>query len=735
MSTTTSPDPVMAQPSPGADRRRFGAFDGVFTPTLLTILGVIMYLREGWVVGEVGLVGAWLIIAGASVITASTALSLSSIATNVQLDAGGPYAIIARSLGLELGGSVGIPQYLSQALAVAMYIFGLREGWLWIFPEHPALVVDLVALGVVFALAYASASLAFRVQYVVMAIIVASLVSAFVALPSAPTHEIVWWRGDRTLLSDGHFWVVFAVFFPATTGIMAGANMSGELKNPRRSIPLGTLAAVVLGTAVYFALAYWFARMASPEELRDNFTIMIDRAAFGPLVLAGLLGATFSSALSSMVGAPRILHALASTGTLPRMSWLAPPGGGEPRRAMLVTGGIVLVALLLRDLNAIAPLITLFFLITYAMINMVVLLEQRLAVVSFRPRLRVPQIVPFVGALGCLFAMFVVNAVFSLVAVSVVVVVYGLLMRRKLVAKHDDVRSGLFLMLAEWAARHATRLPKGQAKAWKANLLVPVVDEAEVLGNFSLVVDLTKPYGSITLLGIGPVGSGDVLRDGVESLADDFTLEGVHTTATALEADHVGHALLHAMQTLRSAFLRPNLLFLTPLTTKVDPADLEGPMRAAMNNRMGVVLAALHPKAALGRHRLIHVWVRSQGPDWSFEKGLRRSNLNLQVLIPYLLDQRWHATLRFYCAVEESQTEAAQAYLDQLMDLSRMPDDATAHVLVGDFHEALGQVPLADVNVFGLPDEGELDFVTTMVQETGSACLFLRDSGEEDALA
>jgi amino acid transporter len=733
--SATTPDTVASTPA-SPSRRRFGMFEGVFTPTLLTILGVIMYLREGWVVGQVGLLGAWAIIGGASIITASTALSLSSIATNVQLDAGGPYAIIARSLGLELGGSVGIPQYLSQALAVAMYIFGLREGWMWIFPGHPALVVDLAALVVVFTLGYISASLAFRVQYVVMAIIAGSLVSAFAALPGAPVHEVVWWRGTTDLFRDAPFWAVFAVFFPATTGIMAGANMSGELKNPRRSIPVGTLGAVALGTVVYLALAYWFARMASPQDLRDNFTIMIDRSVFGPIVLAGLLGATFSSALSSMVGAPRILNALAATGTIPKIGWLVSKGDGEPRRATVVTGIIVLLALLLRDLNAVAPLITLFFLITYAMINVVVLLEQRLAVVSFRPRLRVPQIVPLVGAVGCLFAMFVVNAVFSLIAVAVVIVVYGLLMRRKLVAKHDDVRSGLFLMLAEWAARHATRLPKGQAKAWKANLLVPVVEETEVLGNFSLVVDLTKPYGSITLLGIGPEGTREELRDAVEKLADDFTHEGVHTTATVLESDRVGSALVHAMQTLRSAFLRPNLLFLTPLATTVDPTELEAPMRAAKDNRMGVVVAALHPQAALGRRRVIHVWVRQQGPDWSFDKGLERSNLNLQVLVPYLLDQRWDASLHFICAVREDEAEAAKAYLDQLLELARMPVDATAEVMIiGDLDEALAAAPVPDLNVFGLPDEGELEFVLKMVKKTRSACLFLRDSGDEDALA
>lgn len=121
---------------PAKRRKLFGTFGGVFTPTLLTILGVIMYLRQGWVVGNAGLLGAWLIILLSFTITGFTGLSLSSVATNIRIGAGGAFSVISQSLGLEVGGSIGVPLYVSQALAVVMYIFGFRAGWLWIFPEH-----------------------------------------------------------------------------------------------------------------------------------------------------------------------------------------------------------------------------------------------------------------------------------------------------------------------------------------------------------------------------------------------------------------------------------------------------------------------------------------------------------------------------------------------------------------------------------------------------------------------
>ena len=128
--------------------KRFGTFTGVFTPTLLTILGVIMYIRVGWVVGTAGLLGAGAIMGLAILITTCTGLSLPSIATNTRIGDGGPYAIIAKSLGLEVGGAVGIPLYLTRPLGVAMYIFGFREGWLWLFPDHPPLLIDLLLLAV-----------------------------------------------------------------------------------------------------------------------------------------------------------------------------------------------------------------------------------------------------------------------------------------------------------------------------------------------------------------------------------------------------------------------------------------------------------------------------------------------------------------------------------------------------------------------------------------------------------
>jgi solute carrier family 12 sodium/potassium/chloride transporter 2 len=552
----------------GPERKLFGTFGGVFVPTLLTILGVIMYLREGWVVGNAGLLGAFLIILLSFGITAFTGLALSSITTNIRIGAGGAFNIISQALGVEVGGSIGVPLYVSQALAVVMYIFGFRAGWNWVFPGHSALLVDLLAFAVLFGIAFISASLAFKVQYLILAVIAVSLVSVGLSISSESLNQPIQWWGDfsgspETGFQGIGFWAVFAVFFPASTGIMAGANMSGDLKKPRRSIPLGTLGAIALSLVIYLVLAWWLAVSATPKELSGNYTIMIDKAAWGPAVLAGLLGATFSSALSSLVGAPRILQALAQHKILPASSLLEKrTKAGEPRNALLFTGAIVLGGLMLRDLNAVAPMITMFFLLTYLMINLVVVIEQGLGLLSFRPLFRLPRLISILGAAGCLFAMAIVSPLFSLVALAAVVVIHAYLVKKKLVAPYSDMRSGLFTAVAEWAAKMASEVTASRERTWKANLLVPVQDPEAVAGFVKLWRDLARPKGFVRLLGL----SGEKAEPGFErslsDLAQKLRNEQLFINWTVVSTAAFYQNLAASLEALDSAFFTSNLLFL-----------------------------------------------------------------------------------------------------------------------------------------------------------------------------
>jgi amino acid transporter len=715
---------------------RLGTFGGVFTPTVLTILGVIMYLRLGWVVGNGGLIGALLVMGLALGITTCTGLALSSIATNTRLGAGGPYAIISRSLGLEVGGSVGVPLFLSQALAVAMYIFGFREGWLWIFPNHPALVVDLITFGVVFGIAFVSAEFAFRIQYVIMAVIALSLV-LILASPAGWTGEPLWvgdWRGAPGATEITDFWLVFAVFFPAATGIMAGANMSGDLANPRRSIPLGTLAAIGVSTVVYVLVALWASRAGTAEELTGNYNLLIDKSLWPPGVLAGLLGATLSSALSSLVGAPRILVALIGDRILPNVAGIGDvPAGEEPRKAMVASGVLVLLALLLRDLNAIAPLLSMFFLIAYGVINLVVLVESSLGLQSYRPTLKIPRVVPLLGAVGCLFAMFIVNPTVSLISVAVVTTLYAFILRRGLGRKGDS-RSGMFAAVAEWAAARATELESDNPRAWKPNLLVPVHNTADVRGAFQFLHELARPEGSIKLLGIADQDDVQDVSIRMGNLTRDFRKQRMFTTWSVLDSADFETGVVAGLQALRSAFFRPNILFLT-LRPDQPSDELEHLWRESRRMQVGLALLAEHPRAGLGKRQVVHLWIPADRLE-GLDDGGGRFDLHLALLVALRLRVAWKAELRLLAVTDDpTRVEETRRMLADLVDRARVPGAVGQQVMVGTMDDCLTRAPQSDLDLFSLPRDPDLPWVRRSVELTRSACLFLGDSGKESALA
>ncbi|MDJ0576364.1 MAG: amino acid permease [Xenococcaceae cyanobacterium MO_234.B1] len=721
----------------------FNTFDGVFKPTLLTILGAIMYLRVGWVVGNGGLVGGWLVVLGAVSITLATGLSLSSIATNTHLKAGGPYAMISQSLGLEVGGAVGIPLFLSQAFAVAMYIFGFREGWLKIFPTHLPLLVDLLVFVGIFAIAFISAGLAFRVQYLVMVLVGISLVSIFASGEFWQSTQPIVWVGDFPgSLENGFtgisFWKVFAVFFPAVTGIMSGVNMSGELKNSRQSIPTGTLSAIAVSVVIYLALCWWAARVASPEALVSNYTIMVDRALWGPAVLGGLLAATFSAALSSLVGAPRILMALAQDEVIPKGRWIGKlSANSEPRRALLLSSLIVLVALMLRDLNAIAPLITMFFLITYASLNLVVLLELSLGLINFRPTFKVPKIVPLYGLSSCLIAMFVIDARFNLVASTIVILIYFQLSRKPpSYRRPGDVRSGIFEAIAQWAAKRVMAMDLTNYRAWRPILLVPIQNRSELLGEFRLLLDLCQPEGAIKLLGLISHDSVPDFSQRLKGYSASLRRRQIFTTYSTITTPTDIPGLLLVLQSLQSEFFRPNVLFLKVPEQATDWEYMPIIFAEAQRLEIGVMLFGLHLLAGLGRAEVINLWLTPQLDDLPISEKLQKGSINLAILMSLRLARKWKGVLNLISVVsQKEEVMLAKDYIEELRDLCRIPNKAKTYILVGTLDECITYAPQSDIDLMGLPAEPSYDFVCRMVQLTGSSCLFFRDSGSESALA
>lgn len=420
-----------------------GTFAGVFTPSILTILGIILFLRLGFVVGQAGLLQALMVICLANVISVLTSISLAAIATNLRVKGGGYYYIISRTLGLEFGGALGIVLFLAQSVSIGFYLIGFGEALsallppsLWTSPQ----LLALYALLPLFLLSWMGADWATRFQYLVMVFLALALGSFF--LGGSIKWEMSTAAANWTAPAGGlGFWVVFAVFFPAVTGFTQGVNMSGDLRDPTRSLPLGTFAAVGLSMLIYVLAAVVLAGSLPAETLQTEYAAM-QKVAYGNwLVLIGVIAATLSSAMASFLGAPRILQSLASDRIFP---WLLPFAQGvgpmnNPRRGVLFSAGIALGIIGLGKLNAIAPLVSMFFLLSYGLLNYATFYEARSQSPSFRPTFRYfNSRLSLIGALACLGVMLAINPASGIAAVAVLGALYQYLKRTSGPAKWAD---------------------------------------------------------------------------------------------------------------------------------------------------------------------------------------------------------------------------------------------------------------------------------------------------------
>ncbi|HRX77473.1 MAG TPA: amino acid permease [Pirellulaceae bacterium] len=439
---------------------KFGTFGGVFTPCVLTILGVIMFLRFGLVVGQAGLLYALLIVGVSKTITGLTTLSLSAIATNTRVKGGGAYYVISRSLGVEFGGAIGLVFFLAQAISVAMYVIGFAEAFVGSIPGtgvSMTTVATITNIGV-FICVLIGAGWTIKLQYFILAVLVAAIGSFIVG--SGQAFDAGTFQTNLTPnFSEGEsLFSMFALFFPAVTGIMAGANMSGDLRDPARSIPRGTLWAVLVTAIVYLGMAGLLAGARPSAELIGNSLIVADIATWPLLITAGVFAATLSSALGSMMGAPRILQAFARDNVF---SWLTPFASGsgtsnEPRRAVVITFAISQACILSADLNTIAPLITMFFMITYGLLNLATFYEAITKNPSYRPRFRYSHwTTSLAGAVGCLVVMFLIDWRWALTSIAAMALLHQYISRKEVEARWGDLQSGL---LFERTRRNLLRL-------------------------------------------------------------------------------------------------------------------------------------------------------------------------------------------------------------------------------------------------------------------------------------
>ncbi|MFH1686109.1 MAG: Na-K-Cl cotransporter [bacterium] len=654
-----------------------GAFLGVYTPTVLTILGVIMYLRFGWVVGHLGLYQTLLIVILANAVTIVTTLSFSSMATNMKVGAGGAYFIISRSLGLGVGAAIGVPLFLSQAISVTLYAYGLAESLRVVWPSVPLLPVGIAVVLAVSVISLYGSRFALKTQVPLLALVALSIVALAVGALLSPQvqPELV----VTPMLNEVGFWVGFAVFFPAVTGVMAGLSLSGDLKNPGKAIPLGAIAASLTGLVLYLMIPILLARSATPFQLQNDSLIWLRIAPLGLfLVLPGLWGAILSSAVGSVLGAPRTIQAVCRDQITSKKLRAYVSGDIGVRVALALTTVIALGAIFLGDLNVVAKVVSMFFLTVYGTVNIVAGLEALSGDPSWRPSFRIPWWMNIACGLACIWVMFLISPLASVVAIGIEILLWMLFARREQLASWGDSRRGVYEAILRWVLIRLSHRSMS-ARNWRPHILVFVDDARRKLDLIRFSSWFSQNRGVVTVC---ELVVGDLLQDEIDipgRLADTQELlssEDLSVFAEIDVVDNIVDGIADVAQANGIAGFSSNTIV---LGWPKDPAmmvDFLETTRRLEKIQKSVVIGKINPQHIFPvrkARREIHVW-------WG---GLRQ-NGDLMLLLAYLLtrNHEWRGSeLKILCASSnEFASKNTELYLQKMLKEIRIEADCDVFI-------------------------------------------------------
>ncbi|MBT8462684.1 MAG: amino acid permease [Gemmatimonadetes bacterium] len=694
----------------------------VFLASVSTILGAILFLRFGYAVAHAGFLGTlWIILLGHAV-TIPTALAISEIATNRRVEGGGEYFIISRSFGTTIGGAIGIALFLSQAISVAFYIIAFSEAFRALGPAFESLtgfgldlrLISVPALVLLLVLMLTrGANLGVTALWVVVAILGISLLLFFLGRPvgAAIGADAIL----KTELPDPDPLIyVFAIVFPAFTGMTAGVGLSGDLANPRRSIPLGILSATFVGMIAYVFIAWKLASSAPTALLADtNRLVMGDIALWSPIIPIGLAAATLSSAIGSILVAPRTLQAIAADRILPGagVSRFLAAGLGktnEPRNATLLTGIIALLVVLMGNVDFVARIISMFFMVTYGSLCAISFLEHFAARPSYRPAFRTKWYLSLLGAVMCLLLMFQMDPVYAVAAIIVMAVLYKMV---DLTGGHPEEGIGTIFqgVMAQATRNLQIRLQKTPPVEWRPSIIMITGRTFDRSAPIRMLSWLCHRYGFGTYL---------------------------HYIQGLLDEETYGESRKVLDRLIRSTSQRPSGVF---FDTMVSPSmrsalaqTLQAPGIAGVENntilfefsehddpgvvdecRSGVFLAGAADMDSLvlrhGDHHFgnladIHVWL-----TWHDHR-----NANLMILLSYILlgHPDWHeAELQIFAAFPRTQVKERTEELQAMISEGRIPVSPRKVKIIGtddqiDFTKLVqSKSSEADLVVMGFTEE------------------------------
>lgn len=515
--------------------KKFGTFNGVFIRCVLSILSAVYYLRLGWVVGNCGLVYALVIIGVTCVATILTTLSLSAVVTNGQVKGGGVYYFISRSLGSDWGGTVGIVFTFATTFGTVLHVFSFVEV-VQSFNNGPITKdgkYDYPLIGIsltLFLLIVISISL--KLEVVMEYILSAMIILAMIAFFFNPCYNTSKYKYSVENIIDnlwpsylpGHnFWSVFAVFFPGCTGIMAGANISGDLEDPQRSIPIGTLGAIVFTSLLNMVTAVILASAGDRDTLKNNYDFMSELSLWGPLINMGVIGAAVSSASACMIGAPKTFQSLCQDKLLPKIFDFFSVGKkttNDPVRGFCLVFCIVFICcFIFHDLNTVGKILTNFFLISFALICLSSFIGSMSRSPAWRPSWKYHHIVLDMLGAGILIAgMIAINWILSLITLVICLILFSFFHFRIDNNNWGDFPQSLLITDAVSKIEKLNRMPE-HVKTYRPEIEYLIIYDNETIERqrdcaFPFVQIIDSSYSIMSLSVIG------------SSIPDDFETIG-----------------------------------------------------------------------------------------------------------------------------------------------------------------------------------------------------------------
>lgn len=588
-------------------KKKFGAFAGVFTPSILTILGVIMYMRLGWVVGNAGLIGTIVIIVIAHVIAVSTGLSVSSVATDKKIGAGGIYYVLSRSMGVPIGGAIGIALYIGTAFSIALYLIGFAESFNSYFGFGTTIndlrLTGSIGLAALTILALISTSVALKTQFFILAAIIISLVSIFFGTTEYAPKDVTLFASKGSVSME----VVFAIFFPAVTGFTAGIAMSGDLKDPKRSIPRGTLLAIGTGLIVYIGLAIFMAYTINTDLLKSDYNVLMKIAAYAPLVVAGIWGATLSSALGGILGGPRILQAMSIDKVTPRIFGKGRGKNSEPVNALILVFLFAEAGILIGELDVIARVVSMFFLTAYGFINISFFLESW-ANPDFQPTFKVKRWIGLIGFIACFAVMFKLDMIAMFGAFGVVALLYFWLSHRRIDIGTTDV----------WESVWSKIVSKGLSKlgsqtstksSWSPNIIVFSDESSQRPQLLELSKSLSGQAGIVTDFKLSSADGSTTPSKHEQSFKDEVLEKlGIYGKRIAVEDTYTGIENIAA--TYGFTGIEPNTVMMTWSRSTKDAAKFTKMTEKLIHLDYNLLYLDYDLKTHYGEYKTLDLWWR-----------------------------------------------------------------------------------------------------------------------------